>query len=229
MALHSHLTHPKPQTCSLSAKLHSLFWKIATCHRYSDFAKGMYRYGWFCDGVAPEHGKHAPPTWNCMNSRGVQIRKDSLGRSRPFHQSSERRFFCIHCGYNVCLACSGNNGHSNTVTCIDISADGSFAASTSEDSTCILWDMKRLRSNKPGKCKDPFSVCPLYKDVHTSTLKSPSAHSSAVDGVKISPDGNFLVTWSNSECMSVRYLPALCELLCPFLKTFICVEMRSCL
>jgi len=202
-----------PVFCAGEAKLCYTFSnkksKPARCI-YSDFARGHYRKGWYCDGVPDfnrKGGGGAKKTWRCLQQKNVQLvadpRNPSVGRV-PFHPPSERRFFCIHCGYNVCLECSGNDGHSNSVTCIDISLDGSFSASVSQDSTCILWNMKRLQANEPGKSKDPFSVKPLFADVQSSTLKSPFAHSKSVDSVKIAPDGLLLVTSSKAEFMSVR-------------------------
>eukprot|EP00750_Incisomonas_marina_P021547 INCI452.1.p1 GENE.INCI452.1~~INCI452.1.p1 ORF type:complete len:1840 (-),score=337.03 INCI452.1:806-6325(-) len=157
---------------------------------FSDFSKGKYKDGWICQGVPDKAtGK-------------TECEKDFPGRRHP---ASEMRFFCMDCGYNICIACSGVDGHSMNVTSVDISSDGTFACSVADDATCIVWDIKTLRFADENS-KDKYQVVPYYRDEKNQpavSLSSFKYHKRAVESVRIAPSDLHFVTSSKTEFMSL--------------------------
>ena len=157
---------------------------------FSDFAKGKYKNGWQCNGVPTKDNEFT----TCAATHKNQ-----------HHPPSEMRFFCMECGYNICLACSGVDGHSMSVNSIDISTDGTFACSVADDATCIVWNLQTLQPSSDPKAKDPFEVVPFYRDEQGSAAVSESSfkyHKRAVESVRIAPSDLHFVTSSKTEFLS---------------------------
>jgi WD40 repeat protein len=147
---------------------------------FSGFAKGKYKDGWVCNS-----GRCA------------------TGAKK--HPATEMRYFCMDCGFNLCVACSGVEGHSMSVSSIDVAKNGDFACSAADDTTCILWDTRGLMPT-PTK-KDPFSVAAFYKSsdsgepsVRESTF---SYHTKPVNSVRIAPSQQHFVSSSAAEFISL--------------------------
>ncbi|HCY83807.1 MAG TPA: hypothetical protein DHV36_01590, partial [Desulfobacteraceae bacterium] len=80
------------------------------------------------------------------------------------------------------------NGHKGTVTDVDVSGDGRYCVSASEDGTAAIWDLNALRRGQSSICRP------------VNTL---SGHKDRVSACAISPDGTLAATGSADGSLKI--------------------------